>query len=244
VYGRDGVQQRALTLGDGIECLQVAGDDVVWTSHSEEGYFGNWEGCASLVSWDARGRAAFRLSDLDEERGCMDVPALNLVSARDCWFICASELWHLRDRRRHGTWELAGLGSRAFAVAGQDVLLAGAWGPRHPMSQILDAILHSGAPCVAGISRLQVEDQLSAMLKLQGKGVQWHDERDEATQGFSLCWLKLGPDGATRVEGDFVLRAADGEAIEPTEVRGRGSRLFVLAGETLHEVALADVVGG
>lgn len=242
VFGRDGTLERSLFVGDGIEELQVAGDGAVWACYFDEGYFGDWDGAASMAAWDQQGRLCFRLPEIEGFSGDEDVTGLNVVSTADAWFICHGALVHLRDRSRAGSWWLAGGGSRAFAVDGHDVLLAGSWGERFDIPKLVASMLaqHTDGSTVA---RLEAEDQLSALLKLQGQAVAWGDDRDAGSEDFGLTWMRLHPGGNTTVEGDMVLRTAQGESIVPAMVIGRGSRLYVLAEDNVHEVALADLLG-
>lgn len=243
VYGRDRVLKRDMHLGDAIEDLQVAADGSIWTSYFDEGYSGHSEGSASLVAWDGRGTPMFRLTDDKMLCPAEDIVALNVASDRDTWCIHCAEgaILHLCERRVAGLWALPGAGSRALAVLGQDMLLAGAWGPRFSMPDI--TAMFAGLEQQFGEAALkELPELFSGTAEKLGKGVAWGDERDEASKDFVLSWLKLRQGGSTSVEGTFALRTHGGEAIEPTAVRGRGNRLFVLAGETLYEVALADVV--
>lgn len=240
VYDRTGQLQHSLFVGDGLDELQVADTATVWARYFDEGYYGDWAGVASLVAWDRAGTPTFRIQDIDGLSADADIAALNVASPADVWFICQGMLLHLEERRYAGAWSLAGQGSQAFAVAGQDVLLAGAWGPALPMTALLDAGLNDFIGNEAG-EQAKFADELSALLKLQGRAVNWGDERDEAARDFTLTWLRLHEHGNTTVEGEFALRTAAGEAIEPTRVIGRAGRLYVLAGDTVHEVALADL---
>ncbi len=239
VYNRDGSLDRAMTLGDGIEDLQAASDGVIWTSHFDEGYYSGWEGCASLVAWDRQGQLAFRPADLNWIDSCEDIDCLNVASTQETWLIHLGVLWRLREFTEIKAWDLAGIGSQAFAVEGEDILLAGPWGRAFNMREIAATLLDGAS----NAERFQAVDELLALSKAQGRAVEWGDERDAASREFGLCWMRLHPDGGTTVQGDFVLRAADGQIIVPSMVFGRGGRLYVQAGDTMHEVALADIAG-
>ncbi len=236
VYDRDGTLRRSLHLGDAIEDLQVGEDGCIWTTYTEEGYFGDSAGSGALVAWDAGGSRLYSLNDDAELRIGDDMLALNLPSAQDCWFIhcrIGSLVW-LHDRRLAGQWFLAGSIGKAIAVEGDDVLIAGSWGPPAINAEAMQMLV-SWAADNEGRSKQETEDMVAAMVRQMGGHV-------EAPKVFTLVHLKLHPGGRASIEGEFVLRTREGDDIDPVHVRGRGNRLFVLAGETLHEVALSDVV--
>jgi hypothetical protein len=69
------------------------------------------------------------------------------------------------------------------------------------------------------------------------------DVKIAVSPGYSICWLPLGDDGMSAYEAEFLPRMPGGAAKRSTMVCGRGDRLFLLAGDQLHEVAVADLVG-
>jgi hypothetical protein len=135
LWSWDGHLVASLSLGDGIEDVQVTASSEIWVSYFDEGVFSD-RGEPGLACFDKGGERIFAYTDLDNRDGVPpidDCYALNVVSSNEVWlyYYSAFPLVRLVDKRVAGIWPRApGLGAHAFAVGERSVLFAGDYGDR------------------------------------------------------------------------------------------------------------------
>src|SRR5215510_5239180 len=138
VYDRTGTLRREFLLGDGIEHVQADARGNIWVGYFDEGVYGNfgWGGAEGPTPLGAAGLSCFsaegeRLWDFSPPEGfdyISDCYALN-VSRHGAWacyytgfpFVFIDANWQMR------CWENEFVGSSAFAVAEERILLYGGY---------------------------------------------------------------------------------------------------------------------
>jgi hypothetical protein len=146
-FSRDGKVLKEITLGDGVEDLQVDSNGVIWTSYFDEGIFGNygWSetmGESGLIGWDEDGK---KIYDFDPAEGLdriCDCYALNVISHKEVWFYYYTDfpLVRLRDRKIDGIWQSPVRGCHGIAIKGSYVLFNGGYNKdnTHTLCRLFD----------------------------------------------------------------------------------------------------------
>ena len=133
IYGADGVFQKEILLGDGIQDVQVTTHGKIWTSYFDEGVIGNygWNdpvGSSGLVAWKANGEKVYEYSPAFGLDIIVDCYALNVESNSTTWFYYYTEfsLVKIKDEQVTDYWKMPIEGSDAFAIYRNFALFRGA----------------------------------------------------------------------------------------------------------------------
>lgn len=173
LYTSDGKLVRRLTLGDGIQDVQVAPDGLIWTSYFDEGVFGNygWShplGASGLVAWSQEGTKVFEFEPGDLEQ-IIDCYALN-VSGNDVWiyYYTGFPLVQIRDRQIVAAWALPIAGTDAFAVDDSYALFRGGYDGQDRY-ELLE-LTKDGAACVSQIEFRDPKGEVITAQRAVGRG--------------------------------------------------------------------------
>jgi hypothetical protein len=130
IYSRDGVFQREILLGDGIQNVQTTEDGKIWTGYFDEGVFGNlgWEkpvGQMGLISWNLAGEKAWEFNPTGDLGYIADCYALNVESDETTWayYYDSFSLVQIRNFKIESWWEMPIAGSGAFAIDSNGIVL-------------------------------------------------------------------------------------------------------------------------
>lgn len=138
VYDRVGTLKREFVLGDGIEHVQADARGNVWVGYFDEGVYGNFGlgvdgltplGAAGLSCFSPNGKPLWDFSPPEGFDYISDCYALN-VARNGAWacyytgfpFVFIDANWQVR------CWENEFVGSSAFAIAGDHIVLYGGYG--------------------------------------------------------------------------------------------------------------------
>ena len=127
ILNEDGQLIRALMLGDGIECVRCAQDGTIWVGYFDEGIFGGSVASGGIVQFDDFGRPLWSYNSQGEGRQSFvaDCYALAL-DGNEIWTCFYPDFPIVRVKSGQETlWANKVRGSRAIAVDGEFVLLAG-----------------------------------------------------------------------------------------------------------------------
>ncbi len=134
IYGADGVFQKEILLGDGIQDVQVTTHGKIWTSYFDEGVFGNygWNdpvGSSGLIAWKANGEKVYEYSPMHGLDVICDCYALNVESDNTTWCYYLDEfpLVKIKDGKEVGYWTIPIRGSDAFAIYRNFALFRGGY---------------------------------------------------------------------------------------------------------------------
>lgn len=136
IVDRDGGVRSMITLGDGINGLNVARDGTIWVSYFDEGVFGNygWSrpgpraiGAPGLVAFDANGDTRFTYrSDAAGTDDICDAYATTLTEDGAVWVYFYTEFPIVRvGDGEYRVWKFGVSGGRALAVYDDHALLVG-----------------------------------------------------------------------------------------------------------------------
>lgn len=135
VVNADGIVQRTIDLGVGIEDVQIA-DHEIWVSYFDEGVFSD-RGEPGLACFDWTGSRTFSFREVESTGPESLVPdiadcyALNVIAPADVWLYYYTEfpLVHLRGRHVEGVWMPTPVtGAQAVAVREPYVVFLGDYG--------------------------------------------------------------------------------------------------------------------
>jgi hypothetical protein len=141
VWSSAGALGRQLSLGEGINQLQISRRLEVWVGYSDEGVYGA-AAEPGLACFDVDGKRVFSFADSvandDDVPIIDDCYALNVASDDEVWLYYYSKfpLVRLIEKRLAGIWpRVPGLGSHAFAVGERSVLFSGDYGARSSITR-------------------------------------------------------------------------------------------------------------
>jgi hypothetical protein len=130
ILKKDGQPIRSLALGDGIEYVRCAQDGTIWVGYFDEGIFGGSVASGGLVQFDDFGRPLWSYNKEGGGRKSFiaDCYALTL-DGNAIWtcFYTDFPIVRLKDDRETLWTNSKVSGSRALAVDGEFVLLAGGY---------------------------------------------------------------------------------------------------------------------
>lgn len=179
ILGPDGVEQRRIELGDGIEHVKVDGHGRIWVGWFDEGVFGNNKWLVEGLEWppSSYGIAAF------DDHGALRAHA-SLESVADCyalnvfddeaWTCTYSDfpIWQMKDGRER-VWRTNLSGVSAIAVNYPHVLAAGGYGGNANPVELLK--LEDGQARSLGEWRLPFDtNEHSAVTLMDGRADELH----------------------------------------------------------------------
>jgi hypothetical protein len=185
VFSSDGVEERRIELGDGIEQMKIDDQQRIWVGWFDEGVFGNREWRMPGRKWppSAHGIAAF------DDRGSLQAHA-TLKSIADCYALNVFDgeawactytdfpIWQMQEGREC-TWPTNLRGVRAIAVQYPHVLAVG--GYKDDANLVVLLSLQEGTAHVIGEWHLPFgADHPAIMIDARGDEVhivqdqQWH----------------------------------------------------------------------
>jgi hypothetical protein len=129
ILKKDGQPIRSFALGDGIEYVRCAQDGTIWVGYFDEGIFGGSVASGGLVQFDDCGRPLWSYNDEGGGRQSFvgDCYALTL-DGNAIWTCFYTDFPIVCLKGGHETlWTNKVIGSRALAVDGEFVLLAGGY---------------------------------------------------------------------------------------------------------------------
>ena len=90
IYSIEGIFQREILLGDGIQNVQTDSNGIIWTSFFDEGVFGNfgWNepvGKSGLIAWNTEGKKVYEFQPTYPLSEIFDCYALNVISNKESW---------------------------------------------------------------------------------------------------------------------------------------------------------------
>ena len=123
LYSASGKYLNEILLGDGIQDIQIAENDIIWTSFFDEGVFGNfgWNnpiGSSGLVAWQATGEKVYEYHPTKELDTICDCYALNVESKNVtwCYYYTDFPLVKITSRTIENYWNIPIHGSRGVAI--------------------------------------------------------------------------------------------------------------------------------
>ena len=135
IYSREGAEQQAFAMGDGIENLLCAPDGSVWVGYFDEGVFGgpNKDGSwpvssGGIVRFDAEGKPSWLFNqNVDNRCAVADSYAMTL-SGNTLWACYYTDFPIVRvEEGRVSFWSNDIGGAKAIAVEDDVVMLAGGY---------------------------------------------------------------------------------------------------------------------
>jgi hypothetical protein len=129
IFQEDGQPIRSLVLGDGIKHIRCAQDGTIWVGYFDEGIFGGSLGSGGLVQFDDFGHPLWSYNDPSGGRqSCIDDCYALSLDGDEIWTCFYSDFPIVRVKGGLETlWTNKVIGSRALAIDGSFVLLAGGY---------------------------------------------------------------------------------------------------------------------
>jgi hypothetical protein len=187
ILGVDGVEQRCIEIGDGINHVQIDDQDGIWVGWGDEGVFGNTHWRLPGHKWPP---SAFGIAAFDEHGVLLD--HATLPSIADCYAlnVFGTEAWSctytdfpiwqmLNGHQR--TWNTDLSGVSAIAVSFPYVLAAGGYEPDSDRVVLLK--LHERAASTEGEWRISAPPRRAVGL-VAARG----DELHVVREGHWLRW--------------------------------------------------------
>lgn len=129
ILSADGQPIRSFALGDGIKYVRCAQDGTIWVGYFDEGIFGGSVASGGIVQFDDYGRPLWSYNHQGESKQSFvdDCYALTLNGA-EVWTCFYSDFPIVRVKGgEERLWANTVTGSRALAVDGGVILLAGGY---------------------------------------------------------------------------------------------------------------------
>jgi len=191
IYSREGAEEQAIALGDGIETLLCAPDGTIWVGYFDEGVFGgpNKDGSwpvssGGIVQFDADGEPCWSFNEhVHNTRAVADSYAMTL-SGGALWACYYTDFPIVRVEQGKATfWANDITGAKAIAVKDDVVVLAG--GDGDESSRIAVARLERKAARHIGSLSFAPAPPGSAGM-VQGRGSTMHLVTDGVWSKFSV----------------------------------------------------------
>lgn len=136
IHAVDGLLERRMILGDGIENLLCSADGTIWVGYFDEGVFagpnkdGGWPiSCGGIVQFDATGTPLWSFNEQVRERHSISDAYAMTLSGIDLWACCYTDFPIVRVCSGNPVfWSNRIDGAKAIAVDDDIVMLGGGYG--------------------------------------------------------------------------------------------------------------------